>query len=171
MIGSVIRAAAKELLYFPTWTAGRKGYAQRIRLVFGQYLEKQGLRLTAQRQKILDLLLAAERHLSQEEIRQALRKDGVGRVTVFRMLKLLEACRLVEGVNTPSGLRYEVKSDRPHHDHLICVQCGHIVEIQWPEVERVQDKTCRKLGFSPLWHRHEIFGTCADCQRNPPVLR
>jgi Fur family ferric uptake transcriptional regulator len=140
MMGRV-KATGRELLYFPTWTAGRRGYAQRIRLVFGQYLE----------------------------IRQALRKDGVGRVTVFRMLKLLEACRLVEGVSTPSGLRYEVKSERPHHDHLICVQCGHIVEIQWPEVERVQDKTCRKLGFAPLWHRHEIFGTCADCQRGFPV--
>ncbi|MBI4056548.1 MAG: transcriptional repressor [Elusimicrobia bacterium] len=155
----------KELVFFPTWTAGRKGYAKRIRHVFSEYLEKKDLRLTPQREKILDLLLGAERHLSQEEIYQALKAEGIGRVTVFRMLKLLERANLAEGVTTANGQpRFEIKMERPHHDHLVCIECGHIMEIQWPEVERVQEKTCRKVGFSPLWHRHEIFGRCAECR-------
>ena len=156
----------KELVFFPSWTRGREGYAERIREIFAEYLKGKGLFLTPQRSAILDLLLNAERHLSQEEIHKALKATGIGSVTVFRSLKLLQACHLLEQVSTADGSpRYEIKMERPHHDHLICVECGHITEIRWPEVERAQEKTCRKLGFNILWHRHELFGQCAECQK------
>ncbi|MBI4055208.1 MAG: transcriptional repressor [Elusimicrobia bacterium] len=156
----------KELIFFPTWTAGRKGYAERIRQFFQQHLEKKRLRLTHQRAQILDLLLQADRHLSQEEIYRTLKKYGIGRVTVFRTLKLLEECQLLTEVTTPRGQpRFEIHMERPHHDHLICIECGHILEIRWPELERIQERSCRKVGFLPAWHRHEIFGRCAECVR------
>jgi len=155
----------KELVFFPSWTAGRAGYAARIREVFQKYLSEQGLRLTHQREAIVDFLLKAEQHVSQQEVYQSLKSQGIGKVTVFRTLKMLEECRLAERVTSPKGLaKYEIKFERPHHDHLVCIECGTILEVQWPEIEKIQDKVCRNLNFTPLWHRHEMFGRCADCQ-------
>ena len=159
---------AKELVFCPTWTAGRRGYAARIRELFQAQLEKSGLRLTRQRELILDSLLKAERHVSLEDLYRELKPRGIGRATIFRMLRLLEESRLVERVTPADGApRFEVKSERPHHDHLICVECGGITEVRWPEVERIQDRACRKIGFSIAWHRHEVFGRCRSCAGRP----
>jgi Fur family transcriptional regulator, ferric uptake regulator len=156
---------AKELVFFPSWTAGRQGYAARIREVFQQYLSSKGLRLTKQREHILDYLLSVEEHVTQSDVYQALKSKGIGKVTVFRSLKMLEECRLVERVTSPIGQpKFEIKHERPHHDHLVCIECGSIREVQWPEVERIQEKTCRSLRFFPIWHRHEMFGRCEACQ-------
>jgi Fur family transcriptional regulator, ferric uptake regulator len=155
----------KELVFFPTWTAGRQGYADRIREVFNRHLVTQNLRVTKQREMILDYLLSAEQHVTQNDVYQALKSKGVGKVTVFRTLKMLEECHLAERVTSPSGIpKFEIKHERPHHDHLICIDCGAIREVQWPEIERIQEKTCKTLQFAPLWHRHEIFGRCDHCQ-------
>ena len=155
----------KELEFFPSWTAGRQGYATRIREVFQHFLAEKDLRFTTQRERIIDYLLSVEEHVTQDDVYQALKSKGIGKVTVFRTLKMLEDCRLVERVTSPHGLpKFEIKHERPHHDHLVCVECGAIREVQWPDVERIQEKTCRALRFTPLWHRHEIFGRCDKCQ-------
>ncbi len=155
----------KELVFFPSWTAGREGYAARIHEVFQKYLVEKGLRHTHQRQKIVDHLLHADSHLTMKDVYLALKGQGIGKVTVFRTLKMLEECRLAERVTSPNGqAKFEIKYERPHHDHLICIECGRIKEVQWPEIERIQSKTCKTLNFSPLWHRHEIFGRCESCQ-------
>jgi Fur family ferric uptake transcriptional regulator len=158
-------APEKELVFFPSWTAGRQGYAERIREVFRQHLTSQGLRLTTQREAIVDLLLKADRHVSSADVYTALRGRGLGKVTVFRTLKMLEECGLVERVNAPNGtVKYEIKFERPHHDHLVCIECGRIREVQWPGVEKIQEKTCKNLKFTPVWHRHEVFGRCQNCE-------
>jgi Fur family ferric uptake transcriptional regulator len=144
--------------------AGRRGYAERIHEVFNRYLTDKKLRDTTQREAILDYLLQAEQHVTQQEIYQALKHKGIGKVTVFRTLKMLEECDLVEPVTSPDGTaRYEINFERPHHDHLVCIECGTIREVQWPEVEKIQERTCKTLGFVPTYHRHEIFGRCASC--------
>ncbi len=154
-----------ELEFFPSWMAGRHGYADRIRQLFQEYHQKKGLRMTQQRNRILDYLLDAHHHVGMEEIYQALKSHGIGRVTVFRALKMLEESHLIDRVHASDGKpRYEVNHERPHHDHLVCVECGKIQEIQWPQVEKIQEKTCKELGFVPLFHRHEIFGRCKSCQ-------
>jgi Fur family ferric uptake transcriptional regulator len=154
-----------ELEYFPSWVAGRPGYANRIRELFQEYHQAKGMRMTQQRSLILDFLLKANHHVGMEEIYLALKPKGVGRVTVFRALKTLEECKLVDRVTSLDGKpKYEVKYERPHHDHLICIECGAIREIQWPQIEKIQEKTCKKLGFLPVFHRHEIFGRCKACQ-------
>jgi Fur family ferric uptake transcriptional regulator len=153
-----------ELVFFPTWAAGRAGYADRIREVFHRHVSNAGLMHTHQREDILNHLLTAERHLTQDEIYLALKSKGIGKVTVFRTLKLLDEAGLTEKVSGSDGtVRYEVKLDRPHHDHLVCVSCGGIQEVQWPEIERFQEKVCREKGFLPQFHRHEVFGRCQSC--------
>lgn len=154
----------KELVYYPSWDADKKGYVQRIYKFFADYLAKHGLRLTGQRRRIVDLFLGSDRHLSQDEIYRALRKHGLGRATVFRTLKMLEESGLISHVIGGTGTpKFEVNLDRPHHDHLICVDCGSIQEVRWPKLEDIQDEACRKIGFVPKWHRHEVFGRCRGC--------
>ncbi len=155
----------KELDYQPLKAGSPKAYAHRVYEVFRRHLAQSGLRLTSQRRRILDFILKSDRHLGQEEISRAMRPYGLGRATVFRTLKMLEAAGLVNHVIDESGRRrFEMNLERPHHDHLICVSCGRIQEMRWPRLEKIQEETCRKFGFAPQWHRHEIFGRCKDCQ-------
>jgi Fur family ferric uptake transcriptional regulator len=158
----------KELIYFPDWIAGRDGYAKLVREKFVEYINSRGQFFTPQRAAILDELLKADRHLSQDEIYAALKSRGIGKVTVFRTLKMLEESRLVDKVNDADGMqRYEINKERPHHDHLICLHCNRIMEVRWPEVEKMQDKECQKLKFEVAYRRHEMFGRCEECgQKN-----
>lgn len=134
-----------------------------------QHLEQQGLHLTAQRKAIVEALMQARNHVGLEELYERLRKRhaGIGRATVFRTLKLLEQTGLVSRVSNKDGAGcYELKQDRPHHDHLICMDCGVIIEFQSPEMERYQNAAVAEEGFEMLWHRHEIFGRCRRCRRD-----
>jgi Fur family transcriptional regulator, ferric uptake regulator len=159
----------RELVVYEQGKGDAKAFTERVVKVFTEHLAKNGLRLTGQRRLILDKLLKADSHLSQEEIYQSVRAQGVGRATVFRTLKTLQECGLASPVVGRDGVaRFEVELDRPHHDHLICVDCGRIQEVRWPELEVIQDEACRKAGFVPKWHRHEVFGLCRACSKKKP---
>jgi Fur family transcriptional regulator, ferric uptake regulator len=136
--------------------------------IFREYIKKNGLKDTPQREEILNYLLRAEKHLTPEEIFQSLRQmdPKLGRATVFRTLKLLEDSGLASRVTFADGRqKYESIHDRPHHDHMICVQCGEALEFSSPAVERIQDQIAKKNGFKILWHRHEVFGRCRRCEK------
>ncbi|MBI4355565.1 MAG: transcriptional repressor [Candidatus Omnitrophica bacterium] len=155
-----------ELVYFPHHPNGRTHYAQRMVLRFEQALHTKGLRVTPERRAILDALLGADRHLTIEQIfAQARRRaPALGRATMFRMLKLLRETNLITRVaHADDQYYYEVGYERPHHDHLVCIRCRKIIEIRWPELERIQSAGCRRVGFVPVWHRHELFGYCRHC--------
>lgn len=156
----------RELVVYAEKSSTRPAFAARVVRVFSEHLARNGLRLTGQRRAILDLLLGSDQHLSQEDIHRALRGKGIGRATVFRTLKTLRECGLAAPVVGRDGTpRFEINVDRPHHDHLICVDCGRIQEVRWPALEKIQEETCRRAGFTVKWHRHEVFGLCRDCSR------
>ncbi|MBI3322409.1 MAG: transcriptional repressor [Candidatus Omnitrophica bacterium] len=159
-----------EVILFPKH-ARRPAQHQRwladIERRFQAHLERQGLNLTRQRQEILRAFFGAEKHLGVEQVYDLLKKKDptLGRATVFRTVKLLQECGLLAEVGAANGRsKFELKADRPHHDHMVCVECGRITEFQSPQMERFQDEAIRKLGFEALWHRHEIFGRCRDCR-------
>ena len=161
-----------EVILFPKNTQQpqqhRRWQATVVR-AFEGHLRRKGLNLTRQREEILSCLLSAQRHLNTEEIYDQLKKKDptLGRATVFRTVKLLQECGLVAEVGAVNGRsKFELKADRPHHDHMICVECGRITEFQSPMMERFQDEAIRKHGFEALWHRHEIFGRCSGCHRH-----
>lgn len=161
-----------ELILFPKYARkpGQfKHWLATVLETFQEYLSRQGLNLTRQREGILRCLMSAERHLGIEEMYDLLKKKdrSLGRATVFRTVKLLQECGLVQEVGGTNGRsKYELKADRPHHDHMICVECGRILEFQSPMMERFQDEAIRRHGFVALWHRHEIFGRCKNCQKS-----
>ncbi|OGR83765.1 MAG: hypothetical protein A2902_02880 [Elusimicrobia bacterium RIFCSPLOWO2_01_FULL_64_13] len=142
--------------------------------VFSQLLESRDLKCTRQRREILDYLLRAEKHVTAEEIYRDLgrRDSALGRATVFRTLRLLEDAGFANGITFADGRKaYEHKFSRPHHDHMICVDCREVIEFSNPVIERLQDSAAREAGFEPLWHRHEIFGRCRKCARRAPVRK
>ncbi len=141
--------------------------------VFQQYLESKGLKLTRQRTQILELLLEAQTHVTPEQIYRALgAKDAsLGRATVFRTLHLLEEAGFVSKIHFPDGTSgYEHKFSRPHHDHMICVDCRDVIEFSNATIERLQERLSREFEFTPLWHRHEIFGRCKKCSLQKTAL-
>lgn len=133
---------------------------------FREYLAKHGLKVTQQREVILDEFLAAGSHLSTEELYRAIREKNphIGYATVHRTLKLLAESGLAAPRHFGDGhTRYECSSEEQHHDHLICTICGAIVEFENPGIERLQEQVAAKHGFVIEQHRLEIYGRCAAC--------
>ncbi|HEY4056118.1 MAG TPA: transcriptional repressor [Kofleriaceae bacterium] len=126
------------------------------------YVAEQRLNVTAQREAIVEQFLRTRDHVSIDELLSKVRKRNpkVGYATVYRTLKLLvESGLAVERQFGDGQARYEVVGD--HHDHLICIKCGLILEFEDDEIERLQDRIAERLGgFTVLRHRHELYGVC-----------
>jgi Fur family ferric uptake transcriptional regulator len=125
----------------------------------------EGLKSTRQRDLIVDEFLRSRGHVSIEELlaRVRRREPRVGYVTVYRTLKLLSAADLAVPRHFGDGqTRYEVADQvtRRHHDHLICADCGVIIEFSEPEIERLQEEVARRLGFVVESHKLELYARC-----------
>ena len=134
---------------------------------FRQFLKQKNLQLTQQRQLIVDEFTRVKRHVSVEELYDLvkIRERSIGQVTIFRTLKLLAEADIARPVNFgDKTVRYELNFGTEHHDHLVCLQCGAVVEVFDPDLEKLQDKLCDEFEFSPVWHRLEVFGTCKKCK-------
>jgi Fur family transcriptional regulator, ferric uptake regulator len=144
---------------------------------FRAYLTTQGLKYTRQRQAIAEVFFDSEAHLSLLELldRAKARQPGVGYATVYRTMKLLAECGLATEHKFAEGnVRYEPTVAGHHHDHLICVNCGRIVEVEDDEIERLQREMAERHGFKVVAHRHEIYAECqtVNCpeRRRPQEL-
>lgn len=137
------------------------------REAFADYLAKHRLKRSEQREAILDAFLETEDHLSVDDLLALVhrRRRDVGRTTVYRTLKLLREAGLASELQVGGETRFEREYNREHHDHLICEECGEIIEFASPEIERLQEDIARKLGFTIKGHRHQIYGLCqrASC--------
>jgi Fur family transcriptional regulator, ferric uptake regulator len=135
--------------------------------VLTKFVRGKNLKLTEQREIILKEFLAVEDHVTVDDLYRRVkgRHPSIGHTTVFRTMKLLTQARLAREVNLDDkALRYEHAFGHRHHDHLICTQCGRLIEVFDPKIEALQDKLCRERGFIPDSHRLEIFGVCAECR-------
>lgn len=133
--------------------------------VFAEYLSRHGLKRSEQREAILEAFLRSERHLSVDDLLRLARKrrPEVGRTTVYRTLKLLQAAGLATELVLQGETRFEREYKRQHHDHFICKECGEILEFSSEEIERIQEQVAADIGFLIDGHRHQIFGYCRDC--------
>lgn len=134
---------------------------------FERRLRERGLRITAERRRILDHAFRHFWHFDAEELLASLHREGstVSRATVFRTLgRLVEAGVLRRHPLSDGRAFYEPALGREHHEHLICVECGKILEFVQEEIERLQDEVCRDHSFQPLSHTLQIYGTCEACR-------
>lgn len=135
--------------------------------IFQNYIQKYGLRRTAQRDLILEIFLKTEEHLSSEDLYWLVQKEdpAVGQTTVYRTLKLLTEAGLAREVRFGDGKTYyEHHYNHEHHDHMICTECGKVIEFFSPEIEALQDAMAEKFGFKPTHHSLRILGICEECQ-------
>jgi len=119
-----------------------------------------GLRMTGQRRVIAQVLEAADDHPDVEELhaRANAIDAGISIATVYRTVKLFEESGLLERHEFGDGrARYE-DAERDHHDHLIDMQTGEVIEFVDPEIEALQEKIAERLGYSLKDHRLELYG-------------
>src|SRR6267143_880130 len=136
--------------------------------VFYKHIQKKGLKRTAQRDLILDVFLQTEGHVSGEDLYRLVQdKDpSVGQTTVYRTLKLLTDAGLAREVRFGDGrAHYEHNYKHQHHDHMICSECGRIIEFFSAELEAIQDAMAAKHRFEVTQHLLRIIGVCAECRR------
>ena len=130
-----------------------------------QYLEDHNLKHTRQREAVLEIFLDASGHITGEEIYTRVRQqhENIGYTTVYRTMKLLcEAGLAVERHFDDGITRYEIEHE--HHDHLVCLRCGKIIEFECSMIESAQQDIADRYQFRVLRHRHELYGHCSDCE-------
>lgn len=126
-------------------------------------MAERGLRWTQQRRLVTDTFFENSDHVSIEELLALVRqKDSkVGYTTVYRTLKLLTDSGVAHERSFGDGLsRYELSFEDEHHDHLVCLDCGKIVEFENEEIEKLQAAHAKRLGFSIHSHKHELYVNC-----------
>ena len=141
------------------------------RRALARYLEEHNLKQTKQRDAILDVFLAATGHVTSEQIFNQVRSlhPNIGYTTVYRTMKLLCDAGLASERHFDDAItRYEIAHE--HHDHLVCVRCGKIVEFECDLIESAQERIAKQYGFRILRHRHELYGHCPDCQKRARAL-
>ncbi|RLA08278.1 MAG: ferric iron uptake transcriptional regulator [Gammaproteobacteria bacterium] len=133
-------------------------------------LKQAGLKITVPRLKILHILHSGcKRHFTVDEIYQELikQKASVGLATVYRVLAQFEACNLVSRVQLYNDqATFEAGQDRDHHDHMICIKCGKIVEFCDDIIEERQEKIAKKYGFKLKKHHMVLFCKCQNGCKN-----
>lgn len=142
-----------------------------------RHMADQGLKSTRQRQVILDAFLEVDGHIAVDELlgRAQAQMEGIGYATVYRTLKLFVEAGVAHERHFGDGqTRYEPVRTDDHHDHLICVDCGHIFEFEDPLIEEQQALVAARHGLRLVAHRHDIFGACQagpDCPRRADPAR
>ncbi|MCU9836941.1 MULTISPECIES: Fur family transcriptional regulator [Ruegeria] len=122
--------------------------------------EAKGLRMTGQRRTIAQVLEESEDHPDVEELyARASRMDsGISIATVYRTVKLFEEAGILDRLEFGDGrARYE-DAERDHHDHLIDLNSGEVIEFCDPEIEALQERIAAKLGYRLKGHKLELYG-------------
>jgi Fur family transcriptional regulator, ferric uptake regulator len=125
-----------------------------------QELRKAGLKITLPRLKILEILEGSpQRHMSAEDIYKDLLSSGddIGLATVYRVLTQFEAAGLVTRHNFEGGHSVFELDDGKHHDHMVCIETGDVVEFVSEDIERLQSEIAAKYGYEILDHSLVLY--------------
>ena len=136
-------------------------------------IKQAGLKVTLPRMKILEILETGgegARHLRAEDVYRILltRGEVVGLATVYRVLTQFEAAGLVSRHNFEGGHAFFELERGTHHDHLVCIKCGRVVEFLDEAIEERQRAIAAEHGFTLEDHTLNILGLCPNCQAGQP---
>ena len=136
---------------------------------FLDFLARKHLRLTGPRRAIIESVFSTEKHFSAEDLlKWARRRDkSVSRATVYRTLPLLTESGLVREMDFGQDHKFYDPNyaERPHHNHIICQDCGKIVEFESQKIAQLENEISRRLGFSANAHRLQITATCEEFRK------
>lgn len=135
-------------------------------------LKAAGLKVTTPRMRILNLLGELDQpHVSAEQVYQTLRDAGedIGLATVYRVLTQFEQAGIVEKHFFSGNQAVFELADNDHHDHLLCLDCGKVLEFTNKTIEDEQEKIAKKLGFELKEHTLTLYGHCKqqNCSHRP----
>ena len=135
-----------------------------IRKILDDFIRKKGLRQTSQRDEILEIIFASDEHFTPDELFDRLRNAGsrASRATVYRTLGLLVEADLIHEIELGDGqTTYDPNFvGHPNHNHLICVDCGKVVEFEDTHLDLQNDCLTRRLGFRPVRQSLRIEAAC-----------
>ncbi|MCD6052258.1 MAG: fur [Verrucomicrobia bacterium] len=136
---------------------------------FMDFLAKKNLRITSQRQAIVDTVFSTDKHFTAEQLLDWSRKKdkSVSRATVYRTLPLLTESGLVHEMDFGKDYKFYDPNyaDHPNHNHLICQDCEKIVEFESDKIEEIESQISHKLGFSMKSQRLQISASCDELKR------
>ena len=135
--------------------------------VLESYITQHNLKITKQRRAVLEAFLGSEEHVSAEDLYKIVsaKEPKIGLATVYRTLALLTESGLAAELDFGDGQkRYERNYQQGHHDHMICTQCGKIIEFHNSLIEKLQEDVAREHGFEMTTHKLDMFGICQDCR-------
>jgi len=129
---------------------------------------QMGLKSSCKRSLVVEYFIEKDRHYTVEELYDEVKRVNpkVSLSTVYRTLKLLSNCGLASECNFGDGvIRFEPVHKTQHHDHLICVKCGKIIEFKNDRIEKIQKDVAKRYTFSISSHRMVLYGLCDGCQK------
>lgn len=131
-------------------------------------LRQRGYRLTPQRRAVLKIIAESPDHLTPAAIYDRVRRQypAIGLVTVYRTLTILAELGLICEVHAGGSCRsYLMRKPVGHHHHLICSECGAVVDFADCDLRRLEERLSRKTGFKVGGHLLEFLGLCPACQK------
>lgn len=142
---------------------------QAARRRFIQFLEHRNLRLTSQRQAIIDSVFNTEEHFTADQLLEWSRERdrSVSRATVYRTLPLLTESGLVREMDFGKDHRFYDPNyaDHPNHSHIICQDCERIVEFESDKIEKLENEITHRMGFELKTQRLQITGRCEELKK------
>lgn len=136
---------------------------------FERYLSDNRLKMTRSRRAILEEILSVRGHFTADDLLAHFRRRGreVAPATLYRTLARLVEAGLVHRIEMAKGqARYEPMVGRHHHDHMICLSCGRILEFENRQIGRLVAAICRRRRFLLVEHTHQLRGHCSTCARS-----
>ena len=134
--------------------------SENIILKIKKALQNEGFRLTKQRKAVWDELESSNDHYDADRIYENIKAKNisVSRATVYRTLDVLSKNKFIRKLDVGDGrTRYEAKVSKDHHDHMICLDTGKIIEFFDEDLEQLQDKIAMKHGYKIVRHTHQLF--------------
>jgi Fur family ferric uptake transcriptional regulator len=135
--------------------------------IFTSFIEKKGLKKTSERLVMFKLIKKISGHFDADDLLAAIIKNGlkISRASVYRtILLLVEAGLISETLQRDGRTVYEYGPEKSHHDHMICVKCGKLIEFSDILIEKHQKEICKKHKFEMTGHKLEIKGICSACR-------
>lgn len=136
-----------------------------------EIIKEKGFKMTSQRIYVLEVLEEnVGEHLTAEEIYELVKKKSpeVGLATIYRTVQLFLDLKIVDSLNLNDGcVRYELSSfdQAHHHHHLICEECGKVLEVKEDLLESIEEKICQDYNFAVNDHILKFYGLCEDCKQ------
>ena len=136
---------------------------------FLEFLAQKKLRLTGQRRAIIETVFSTKEHFTAEQLLEwSRRRDkSVSRATVYRTLPLLTESGLVREMDFGKEHKFYDPNyaKHPRHNHIICQDCGKIVEFESEQIEQLENEISRRLGYAVKAHRLQITASCEEFRR------